>query len=82
MHNRTRCRHCGSRLVAGRAGIHARGECRSDWYQRERAQHPRPPGRPPGSGRKPDPDLPPDVIERIMARRALVQRYERAMGLS
>ena len=80
-----RCRLCGARLIAGRAGVHERGDCTTDWYLRERGKHPLPPGRPRGrplgSGRKPDPDLTPEQIERIMQRRAIEQRYERAMAV-
>lgn len=72
MRNGLRCRHCGSRLRVGRAGIHERRECVLPWYQRERQQHPRKAGRPA------EPDLPPELIERIMARRAAEQRYERS----
>ena len=78
--NGLRCRRCGSRLIAGRAGVHERGDCQTDWYLRERDKHPRQPGRPLGSGRKPEPDLTPEQIERIMQRRAREQRYERAIG--
>lgn len=68
------CPHCGARLRAGRAALHLSATCQTAWYQRVRAQHGRRPWRPK------DWDLTPEMIERIMARRAAQQRYERAMA--
>lgn len=65
--------HYGARLRAGRAALHLSATCQTAWYQRVRARHGGRPGRP-----KDWDDLPPDLIERIMARRAAQQRYERA----
>lgn len=67
------CPHCNARMIAGRAALHLSATCQTAWYQRLRAQHPGKPGRPK------DWDLPPDLIERIMARRAAQQRYERQL---
>lgn len=67
------CPHCGARKQPGRAGVHLSGECRTSWYARERGKHPRKAGRP----HRGDGDYTPEQIERIMARRALEQRYER-----
>lgn len=82
----TVCPLCGGRRMAGRGRVHDSGECLQPWRLRRRAQHPRAPGQRLSDERKreirraADWDLPPELIERIMQRRAREQRYERAMA--
>jgi hypothetical protein len=73
------CHNCGRQRRPGPNGVHARGECRQPWYQRIRGKHPLPPGRPKLAPVKRPEDISSELIERIMARRAAEQRYERAM---
>lgn len=86
----TRCPHCNGRRKAGLSRVHDTGECLQPWRQRQRAKHPRAPGQRLSDEQKRERrrkreeaearDLPPELIERIMQRRALEQRYERAMS--
>ena len=82
----TTCPLCGGRRRRGPNRIHETGECLQPWRIARRALHPRAPGdrlrdeRKRELRRAADWDLPPDLIERIMQRRAREQRYERAMA--
>lgn len=73
---RKTCPHCHARVVAGRAAVHLSGACQKEWYRAIRAQHGRHLGRPK------DTDLPPEVIERLMQRRAAEQKRERLAAQS
>lgn len=70
------CPHCHARLRHQRSALHLSGDCTSAWYQRRQAKHSRVQGRPA------EWDWTPEQIERIMQRRALEQRYERATQLT
>lgn len=76
----TICPKCGGRRYAGRGGIHDRGDCTTAWYRALRGLHPMPCGRPKRTNTMDPPDLTPEQIERIMRRRAIEQRYERAVA--
>ena len=73
------CPNCGATKIPGRCAVHLSGECMSARYRRASSKHRRRPAakhrrRP---GRPADEDLTPEQIERIMARRAREQRWER-----
>lgn len=68
------CPKCGGTIRPGRHGVHDTGDCAQPWYRSAPARQPR--VRQPGRT-KMHYDLTPEQIERIMARRAAEQRWER-----